>query len=302
MKEKKKARKQYKKIFRDAMNKELRENKTSFIVFNTLRLLIIFVFVRQLFNHSYETAFLCILSIVLLYIPSWVQVRLHINLPPALEITIFCFIFATEILGEIDAFYIKIPMWDTILHTLNGFLAAGVGYSVVSLLNDDDRLTFDLSPLFLSLVAFCFSMTIGVLWEFFEFGMDLFFHLDMQKDTVVNAIYSVALDPAKLNNVTAITGITEVTVNGQDLGLGGYLDLGIIDTMKDLFVNFIGAVVFSVIGFFYASTKGRRGGIVQSFTPTKKGEGNDYLKNGINAESGLSGGTGPAEKETAGRQ
>lgn len=286
MKEKKKAKKEYKKIFKAAMNEELRKNKSSFIVFNILRLLVIVVLVRQLFQHNYESAFFCILAMLLLYVPSWLQVKLHINLPPTLEIIILCFIFATEVLGEVNAFYIKIPMWDTILHTLNGFLAAGVGFSFVSLLNDDERLTFNLSPIFLVLVAFCFSMTIGILWEFFEFGMDWFFHTDMQKDTIINAIYTVKLDPTRSNIVVPVEGISDVIVNGQSLGLGGYLDIGLIDTMKDLFVNFIGAVVFSIIGFFYAYTKGKRGTIVQNFTPTKKGFNKDFLRKKLNEARG----------------
>ena len=274
----KQEKKQEKKNFRKAMEKELREHRSSFIVFYTLRLLVLVVLVRQLFLHNYEGAFFCILTIVLLYIPSWLQVKLRIELPPPLEITILCFIFAAEILGEVNAFYVNVPNWDTMLHTLNGFLAAAVGFSMVLLLNDDERLTFDLSPFFLALVAFCFSMTIGVLWEFFEFGMDFFFHTDMQKDTVINAVYTVALDPTRTNKVVAIKGIQDVVINGERLGLGGYLDIGIIDTMKDLFVNFIGAVVFSVTGFFYARSKGEKRTAAQSFVPSKKTEETDYLK------------------------
>ena len=260
------------------MARELREHRSSFIVFYTLRILVLVALVRQIMLHNYEGAFFCVLTIVLLYIPSWLQVKLHIELPPPLEITILCFIFAAEILGEVNAFYVNVPNWDTMLHTLNGFLAAAVGFSMVLLLNDDDRLTFDLSPFFLALMAFCFSMTIGVLWEFFEFGMDWFFHSDMQKDTVVNAIYTVELDPTRTNKVVAIKGIQDVLINGQSLGLGGYLDIGLIDTMKDLFVNFIGAVVFSVTGFFYAKSKGARKSPAQSFVPSKKTEETDYLK------------------------
>ena len=145
-------------------------------------------------------------------------------------------------------------MWDTILHTINGFLSAAIGFSMAMLLNDDENLTFELSPLYLALVAFCFSMTIGVLWEFFEFFMDLVFQTDMQKDTVVHVISSVMLNPNGTNQAVAISGITDVVVNGKDLNLGGYLDIGLYDTMKDLFVNFIGAIVFSVIGYFYAKS------------------------------------------------
>ena len=204
--------------------------------------------------------------------------QLHIELPPALEISVLCFIFAAEILGEVHAFYVRIPGWDTMLHTINGFLAAAVGFSLVKLLNDNKKITFDLSPFYLSLVAFCFSMTIGVLWEFFEFSMDWWFGADMQKDTVIHALHSVSLDPTASNKVVTIPDITEVTVNGQDLGLGGYLDIGLIDTMKDLFVNFIGAVVFSVGGYFYLKSHGKRQAAIQGFVPDVKSEDADFLR------------------------
>ena len=279
--EKAREKKQYKKAFREAMDRELREHRSSFIVFYVLRLLVLVVLVRQIMLANYEGAFFCVLTLLLLYVPSWIQVKLRIELPPPLEITIFCFIFAAEILGEVNAFYVVIPGWDTMLHTLNGFLAAAVGSSMVMLLNDDQRITFRLSPAFLALVAFCFSMTIGVLWEFFEFGMDMFFGTDMQKDTVIHAIHSVSLDPTLSNKVVTIPDITDVAVNGESLGLGGYLDIGIIDTMKDLFVNFIGAVVFSLTGFFYARHKGRKKSAAQSFVPSKKSADRDYLRQAL---------------------
>lgn len=266
------------KTFRQALNMELREHKSSFIVFYILRLLVIVTLVRQVILGNYESVFLCALTLLLLYVPSWVQVELRIELPPALEITVLCFIFAAEILGEINAFFVVIPFWDTILHTLNGFLAAAVGLSLVAVLNNNDRLTFDLSPFYMAIVAFCFSMTIGVLWEFFEFSMDWFFHTDMQKDTVVHAIYSVSLDPTNTNTVVGITGITDAAVNGKSLGLGGYLDIGLIDTMQDLFVNFIGAVVFSIIGFFYVRDKGTKPSAAKGFVPSRKAKDRDFLK------------------------
>lgn len=247
-------------------------------MFSILCILVLAVLVRQIMLASYESAFFCVLTLLLLYVPSWVQVKLRIELPPPLEITILCFIFAAEILGEVNAFYVVVPNWDTMLHTLNGFLAAAVGFSVVILLNDDERLTFHLSPFFLALVAFCFSMTIGVLWEFFEFSMDYFFGFDMQKDTVVHSIHSVLLDPTRTNTVVTIPNIRDVDINGQSLGVGGYVDIGIIDTMKDLFVNFIGAVVFSITGFFYAKSKGRRRTPAQGFVPSKKTQEQDYLE------------------------
>ena len=254
--------------FRQAMAKELREHKSSFLVFSVLRILVIVSLVRQIMRGSYESAFFCLLALCLLYLPSWLQVKLRIELPPPLEITILCFIYAAEILGEVNAFYVVVPNWDTMLHTLNGFLAAAVGFSMVILLNDNEKLTFELSPFFLALLAFCFSMTIGVLWEFFEFFMDTFLHTDMQKDTIIHTIHSVTLDPTRSNQV----------VNGSSLGLPGYLDIGLIDTMKDLMVNFLGALVFSVTGFFYARSKGKKKTPAQNFVPSKKTADRDYLQ------------------------
>ena len=260
-----------------AMRMELREHKSSFVVYMVLRALVILTMILQFFNKNYENVFLCGLTLLLLIVPSFIQVRMKIELPTALEITILVFIFAAEILGEIQSYYIRVPVWDTVLHTINGFLMAAIGFALVDILNRSKKVTFQLSPLFVSIVAFCFSMTIGVIWEFFEFGMDQFFDLDMQKDTIVNVINSVMLDPTGSNIPVSIRNITDVSVNGKSMGLGGYLDIGLIDTMKDLLVNFIGAVVFSVIGYFYIKNRGK-GRFARRFIPRLKSKDADFLE------------------------
>ena len=248
--------------------KDAWKNKRSVtIVYLLLRASVILVLIAQIFNRNFENVFLCVLTLFLFGVPNMVQHRLDIELPNTLEIIILLFIYAAEILGEINAYYVTFPYWDTVLHTLNGFLCAAIGFSLLDILNRDERLAFKLSPVYLAVVAFCFSMTIGVLWEFFEFGMDRLFMMDMQKDTVVNAITSVMLDPTNSNIPVTIDGITSVTINGQELGLGGYLDIGLYDTMGDLFVNFIGAVVFSTIGYFYIKQRGK-GKLAKAFIPT----------------------------------
>lgn len=263
--------------FGRAMHMELREHKSSFIVYFVLRFLVIAMMVLQVLNRNYENVFLCALTLLLLVIPSFVQVTFKIELPTTLEIIILVFIFAAEILGEISEFYLVFPFWDTVLHTLNGFLAAAIGFSLVDLLNRSERTSFTLSPVFTAIVAFCFSMTIGVIWEFFEFGMDTFLGFDMQKDTVIHAIRSVNLDPAGHNVPYVIDNITSTVVNGQELGLGGYLDIGLIDTMNDLLVNFVGAVVFSIIGFFYVKSRGK-GNMAGRFIPRRKKKDRDFLR------------------------
>lgn len=232
-----------------------------------LSFFIVLTFVRAAFMHRYENMFVCVLSLVLFCVPMLIERSLDIDIPPLMEAIIYCFIFAAEILGEINSFYTIFPGWDTMLHTINGFLVAAVGFSLVDLFNRSERFTFKLSPLFLAIVAFCFSMTVGVLWEFFEFGADQVMGTDMQKDFIVQNIHSVSLNPDGLNNVVDVS-IESLEVNGQDWMEfpGGYLDIGLIDTMKDLQVNFIGAVAFSIIGYFYVKTRGK-GKLAASLIP-----------------------------------
>ena len=255
---------------RRALRQALRSKKTVTVIYLVLRALVIATLVLQFLNGNFENVFLCGLTLVLFTLPTVIERRIKIDLPDTLEIIILLFIFAAEILGEIQAYYTIFKGWDTMLHTLNGFLCAAIGFSLVDLLNRNERFSLSLSPAFMSIVAFCFSMTIGVLWEFFECGMDQLLLLDMQKDAVVHEISSVMLDPAGRNTPTVIRGITDVIVvaNGEEisLGLGGYLDIGLLDTMKDLFVNFIGAAVFYRIGYFYVKSRGQ-GRFASRFIP-----------------------------------
>lgn len=238
---------------------EIKENKSTFVIFVILRILVIIVGVRQFFVGNYENVFLCAATLVLFMVPAFIEKLFKVRLPSILEIVVLVFIFAAEILGEVSDYYVKFAFWDTMLHVTTGFLAAAVGLSLIDILNRSTRIGLSLSPLFVALVSFCFSMTIGVLWEFFEFGADILLLTDMQKDTVVTSISSVLLNPEPVNKSIIIKDITDTVVNGQSLGINGYLDIGLYDTMKDLFVNFVGAVTFSLFGFFYTKYSGRRG-------------------------------------------
>ena len=232
----------------------VKENKAVFIVFTILRILIVAAMVRSIIIGNYEGTATCILSLLLLLIPSFLEGAMRISISPLFEAIIYCFIFAANILGELAHFYSNIPIWDTMLHTLNGFLFAAVGFSTVDLLNRSSK-NIKLSAIYLTIVAFCVSMTVGVLWEFFECGMDLFFGKDMQKDFIVTSFQSTKLDPTNSQIAVAVKDITSTVINtasGETYNIdGGYLDIGILDTMKDLFVNFIGAVVFCIFGFIY---------------------------------------------------
>ena len=245
----------------------VRRQPAVFTVYLVLRLMVLATLVSSVIRSEYESAFICLLVLVLFMLPFFIQQNFGIELPSTLEIIILLFIFAAEILGELECYFITFPYWDSMLHSTTGFLCAATGFALIDILNRNSRIKFELSPIYVALAAFCFSMTVGVLWEFFEFGMDRIFHMDMQKDTVVSSITSVMLDPTNKNIPVTIDGITSVTVNGQELGFGGYLDIGLYDTMEDLFVNFIGAVVFSTIGYFYIKHRGK-GKLAKAFIPT----------------------------------
>lgn len=250
--------------------KELRNKPVVSAVYLSLRAAVIVIMIAQFFNKNFENMFLCLLTLILFILPTVFERRLKVDFPDTLEIIIMLFIFAAEILGEIRSYYTVFRHWDTMLHTLNGFLCAAVGFSLVDMFNRNEKFSLQLSPVFMAIVAFCFSMTIGVLWEFFECAMDTFFLFDMQKDTVKQVISTVALDPTGGNHTVIIKNITDVIVvaGGEEipLGVGGYLDLGLWDTMEDLFVNFIGAFVFSIIGYFYVKSRGK-GEFASKFIP-----------------------------------
>ena len=256
---------------RESLKTLWREKRAVTLVYIFLRTSVLLVLLAQIFNRNFENVFLCVLTLILFTMPSLLERKLDIDLPNTLEIIILLFIYAAEILGEIGAYYVTFPNWDTVLHTMNGFLCAAIGFSLLDILNRNSRVRFHLSPLYLAIVAFCFSMTVGVLWEFFECAMDQFFFFDMQKDTIVHDIGTILLDPTGGNHPVVLRNITDVIVVQADgaktaLGLGGYLDIGLMDTMEDLFVNFIGALVFSIIGYFYVLSRGK-GKFVKRFIP-----------------------------------
>ncbi|KRK79721.1 hypothetical protein [Companilactobacillus nodensis] len=215
--------------------------------------------------------FIVILTLVLFEIPAIIENQFKIMIPDILEFVIISFVFSSTILGELSDFYGYLPFWDTGLHTLNGFLAAGVGFSSIYLLNEGMG-SIRLTPIFIALTSFCFSMTIGVMWEFGEFTADQWLNTDMQKDRIVQKVNSVELTK-RPNTVKHVSNIDRTTIHTSDdkniVIKNGYLDIGLIDTMKDLFVNLIGAIFFSIFGYFYSSSRSKRYKFIRNFVVSK---------------------------------
>ena len=168
----------------------------------------------------------CLLGIVALFIPSMISKKSKIVIPSSMYIIYVVFLYAAIFLGEVRDFYYRIPHWDTILHTFSGAGIGALGFSVVNLINKEEKLKVNLSPFFISLFSFCFAVTIGVFWEIYEFSFDGLLGLNMQK---------FALE------------------NGSNL-LGR---AALMDTMKDLIVDSLGALAMSILG--YISIKYKKG-------------------------------------------
>lgn len=249
------------------------EGKAIKIVNFIFRLITVLLLIYVLFVQHWSTAGILILALILYAIPGLIELKFKIDVPDTLEIIISSFIFSSFILGELGEFYTHIYWWDTALHTLNGFLAAAVGFSLVFLMNHNAK-SLRLAPIFVALLTFSFSMTIGILWEFGEFSADNFLRTDMQKDAIVQRVESFRLSPSN-NELMHITNIYETDIHSYDKSgrkittiiKGGYLDVGIRDTMKDLFVNLIGAVIFSIFGFFYEKNQGKKFKFIENFLP-----------------------------------
>ena len=254
---------------------QIRTNRKAFVVYMVLSVIVLAVLVRSAWNGLWESAFVCFLTMNLFLIPPFIERSFKIELPTTLEVLAFIFVFCAMILGEIGCYYMKVPLWDSALHTVCGFMFAAFGFCLLDILNKNKYNKFDMSPFFMAFIAFCFAMTVGVMWEFIEFLIDTVMSKDMQKDFIIKNLYTVTLDKTNSNTVIAIENIESTVINYGDGNQwvieGGYIDVGLRDTMKDLLVNFIGALVFSTIGFFYVKHRGK-GIIASQFIPRSLSE------------------------------
>jgi hypothetical protein len=187
---------------------------------------------KELFSYFY-----CLATVPFVALPPVLSVlfRRRMNL---LFYILFTFYTIGPLLGAVYNFYYFISWWDVLLHMLAGVVFAVVGAQIADVLNKNNKTSYVLSALFGVLL----SIAIAVLWEFFEYGSDVFLQSDMQADTVIHAIYT------KINRTDGIAdvyeNITETLVNQKSLGINGYLDIGLIDTMHDMIIETVGAVAF----------------------------------------------------------
>lgn len=194
--------------------KRLYKKRINVIVTNLVRFALILIFIRGWIVNEHSQDFLLVLTFFMTYYPSILEKRFGVYLPKRLQVVITLFIFAAQVLGEMNGFYDKIPWWDTMLHATSGIVLGIVGFLFVYLLNEKGDANVNLSPIFVIIVAFCFAITMGVAWEIFEFSADRLLGYNMQK----------------------------FRLPGQD---------GLVDTMEDLIVDAIGAIIACIFGWLY---------------------------------------------------
>ena len=236
----------------------VRAHRGVYTIYCLLCVISLGVLVYAAVRRDFLGVFNALLSLLLFLLPAFLEDQLRIELSATLKIITMLFVFCAQILGEVGMCYARFPFWDDLLHWVNGFLFAAFGFSLAEICNRRKRATFHLSPFYLALVACCFSLSIGVLWEFLEFFLDLATRSDMQKDFIRSSISSgkFSADGQRPVAVTDIVRTVIITSDGTVYTLDGYLDIGLFDTMKDLLVDFVGALIFSVIGYFHLKRKG----------------------------------------------
>lgn len=170
--------------------------------------------------------FQCIFGIFAMLLPKFLREKINIKVPVTMMFLYTVFLYCSIYLGEVRSFYYKIPHWDTILHTFSGGMLGTLGFSLITILNKTEKVPVNLSPVFVAIFAFCFAVSLGTIWEFYEFSADGILMTNMQKFA---------------------------TETGEQLVGRNAL----MDTMKDLIVDSIGAFVASVIG--YVSLKYKKG-------------------------------------------
>lgn len=234
------------------------DNMFTKVIYVLLNLIIIINAIIEIINGNITNIVICVVSIILLFFPNFLEKKLNIKVPYILKILIYFYIFGTQILGEVNHFYLRVKYWDKIFHGLHGVIGSSIGFSLVYLLNKNS-IHKVFKPFFVVLTAFCISISISVIWEVLEYTLDISFKTDSQNDRYIDSINTVYLDSKKEGNVIKIDDISYVVLydknNNELKKLNGYLDIGLFDTMNDLIINIVTSLLFCFYSYWYLLNK-----------------------------------------------
>jgi hypothetical protein len=203
-----------------------RIKKIEFWVSTIVRITLIGAIVIAIIRDNRMNLALSLITLFLTFLPVLIEKRYKIEFPSEIEIIIILFIYASLYLGEIKAYYVLYWWWDLFLHTLSGIIIGIIGFYWVYLLSRRGDAPCPMTPLFVATFSVSFAIALGVIWEIFEFSMDSFFGMHMQKS-------------------------------------------GLVDTMWDLIVDTLGALIVSFLGYFYVKGNNRVSDRVEKFLKRK---------------------------------
>jgi len=245
-----------KNLIKDIKNEFNNKENSVIIILYILSFIVVFFLVNEIIDKNISNILICILTLILFLIPSVVSIKLKLLFPPMSEIIIYILIFSAQILGEVLGFYVRIEIFDTILHLLYGFVMTLIGFSLINIFYKSGKIKFKNSYKYFLLFGFCYGMTSGISWEMLEYSVDKIFNQDMQDDTIITEISSIKFN--KNNDTKPKTiEIESLIVNGEDYmkEYNGYIDIGLNDTMKDIIFNLIGGIIFLIMGYNYLKGK-----------------------------------------------
>jgi len=180
----------------------------------TLQAIMAVELVALLVHGSWASSVWLLAIMVVTGAPALLGHRLPVRIPTEFELLAILFVFASLFLGEFHSYYERFWWWDIVLHSASGLLLGIVGFLLVYVLNESRRIDLHMLPGFVALFAFAFAVTVGALWEIFEFAADQLFGMQMQKPMLG--------DPS-----------------------------GLTDTMWDLIVDTLGAALISAFGWWH---------------------------------------------------
>ena len=197
-----------------------KENRLYNFIILVITISLVIAFPVSIWEQNWLNAFLVVLTFLLFFIAQLVQDKYNFRLPGELQLLLIVFIYAGVFLGGVRDFYYRFDWFDSLLHAVSGLGLGFLGFLIPYSLYKTGKLKA--SPFLIALFGFCFALSLGALWEIFEFGMDEFFGFNMQKARDLEVVY-------------------------------GYFDtrLGVLDTMHDLILDALGAFIASVAGYLY---------------------------------------------------
>lgn len=218
------------------------EKKVRYILIILCEVLTVINVIRLLLAGDFSRLLLAFLTLLLILIPEGIERIFHCHISQPMYLISVLYAIG-PMLGHCNNLYYLIPGWDKLLHTLGGVMFVFLGIFLFEILGGDQK-----KWVLCCVFALCFSMALSVFWEFYEFGVDSLLGMDTQSDTIIHSINSHVLNTA-MGETGSILDIHDVSINGVPLGLGGYLDIGLIDTMMDLLLESLGATITTIILF-----------------------------------------------------